>query len=104
ALAAHEHLPWSGLAVVLDVDGHALTWSAVAVRGDMLRVLHTQAAPQLARGIWLCRLLDGAALRCVRLSRRDPRESAEIEQVLFDQLAAVLDTHTSEQPVEMVLQ
>ncbi|HEY7157079.1 MAG TPA: FHA domain-containing protein [Gemmataceae bacterium] len=104
ALAAHEHLPWSGLAIVVDLDGHALTWSAVTVRDDVLRVLHTHAVPQLARGVWLCRLLDGAALRCVRLSRRDPRESADIEQVLFDQLAIVLDTPRSDEPVKMVLQ
>src|SRR5262249_47371827 len=76
---------------------------AGAVRGDMLRVLYSQTAPHLARSVWLCRLLDGAALRCVRLSRRDPRESAETEQVLFDQLAAVLDTHMGNEPVEMVL-
>jgi hypothetical protein len=104
ALAAHEHLPWSGVAVVVDLDGHALTLSAVTVREDLVRVPHTQSAPHLARGVWLCRLLDGAALRCVRLSRRDPRESAETEQALFDQLAAVLDTRVGEEPAEMVLQ
>lgn len=104
ALAAHEHLPWSGLALVVDLDGHALTWSAVAVRDDVLRVLHTHAVPHLARGVWLGRLLDCAALRCIRLSRRDPRESAETEQSLFDQLAQVLDTHLGHEPAEMVLQ
>jgi hypothetical protein len=104
ALAAHEHLPWSGLAVVVDLDGHALTLSAVAVRDDVVRLPHVQVATHLARGVWLCRLLDGAALRCVRLSRRDPRESAETEQALFDQLAAVLDTRGGEEPAEMVLQ
>lgn len=104
ALAAHEHLPWSGLAIVVDLDDHALTLSAVAVRDDMVRVPHSQTLPHLARGVWLCRLLDGAALRCVRLSRRDPRESAEIEQVLFDQLAAVLDIRVGDEPAEMVLQ
>ena len=104
ALAAHEHLPWSGLAVVVEVDGHALTLSAVAVRDDVLRVSYSQAMPQLARGVWLCRLLDGAALRCVRLSRRDPRESAETEQTLFDHLASMLDTRGGEEPVEMVIQ
>lgn len=104
ALAAHEHLPWSGLAVVVDLDGHALTWSAVTVREDVLHLLHTHTVPQLARGVWLCRLLDGAALRCVRLSRRDPRESAETEQALFDHLTAALDTPRGDEPVEMVLQ
>jgi hypothetical protein len=91
ALAAHEYLPWLGLAVVVDLDGHALTMSAVTVRDDVVRAPHTHLAPHLARGVWLGRLLDGAALRCVRLSRRDPRESAETEQALFDQLAALLD-------------
>ncbi|MGH7169734.1 MAG: FHA domain-containing protein [Gemmataceae bacterium] len=104
ALAAHEHLPWSGLAVVVDVDGHALTLSAVTVRDDLVRVPHTQSAPHLARGVWLCRLLDAAALRCIRDSRRDPRESAETEQTLFDQLAAMLDSRAGEEPAEMVLQ
>jgi hypothetical protein len=104
ALAAHEHLPWSGLAVVVDLDGHALTLSAVAVRDDLVRVPHVHPAPHLARGVWLCRLLDCAALRCVRLSRRDPRGSAETEQALYDQLAAVLDTRLGEEPAEMVLQ
>jgi hypothetical protein len=103
-LAAHEHLPWSGLAVVVDLDGHALTFSAVAVRDDVLRVAHLHVVPQLGRGVWLGRLLDCAALRCVRLSRRDPRESAETEQTLFDQLAAVVDSRVGDEAVEMVLQ
>ncbi|MHB1424057.1 MAG: FHA domain-containing protein [Gemmataceae bacterium] len=104
ALAAHEHLPWSGQAVIVDVDGHALTFSTVAVRNDLVRVLHVHAIPRLSRNVWLCRLLDRAAVRCIHLSRRDPRESAETEQALFDRLAAVLDTEGSQDSVEMVLQ
>ncbi len=104
ALAAHEHLPWSGQAVIVDLDGYALTFSAVAVRNDMARLLHVHSAPALARGVWLGRLLDCAALRCIRLSRRDPRESGETEQVLFDHLAAVLDSRLGEEPAEMVVQ
>lgn len=103
-LAAHVYLPWSGLAVVVDIDGCALTFSAVAVGDDQLSVPHTHPAPRLGRGAWLGRLLDRAALRCVRLSRRDPRESAETEQLLFDQLADVLDSGVGEGPAEMVLQ
>src|SRR6185437_4793682 len=102
ALAAHEHLPWSGLAVVIDLDGHALTWSVVAVRDDVVRVLHTHPVPSLARGVWLCRLLDCVAYRCVRLSRRDPRESAETEQTLFDQLASLLDARLGDELAEVV--
>jgi hypothetical protein len=104
ALAAHEHLPWSGQAVVIDLDGYALTLSAVAVREDRVRVLHVHPATRLGRNVWLSRLLDGAALRCIRLSRRDPREVAETEQALFDQLAAVLDSQAREEPVQLVLQ
>jgi hypothetical protein len=104
ALASHEHLPWSELAVVVDLDGYALTLSAVAVRDDRVRVLHVHHAPQLGRGVWLGRLLDGAALRCIRLSRRDPRELAETEQALFDQLADALDSRAGDEPAELVLQ
>ena len=104
ALAAHEHLPWSGQAVVIDLDGYALTLSAVAVREDRVRVLHVHPATRLGRSVWLSRLLDGAALRCIRLSRRDPREVAETEQALFDQLAVVLDSRAGAEPVQLVLQ
>jgi FHA domain len=104
ALAAHEHLPWSGLAVVVDLDGHALSWSAVTVREDVLRVRYSHPATHLARGDWLCRLLNCVADRCVRLSRRDPRESAEIEQGLYDQLVSLLETHQGDEPAEVVIQ
>ncbi|HTU90615.1 MAG TPA: hypothetical protein VMF69_11120 [Gemmataceae bacterium] len=104
ALAAHEHLPWSGQAVIIEMDGYALTFSAVAVRDEQVRVLRACPVPRLGRGAWIGRLLDSAALRCIRLSRRDPRESAETEQALFDQLAAMLENSSGEGPVEMVLQ
>jgi hypothetical protein len=104
ALAAHEHLPWSGQAVIIDIDGYALTLSSVTVRDDRMRVLHVHPAVRLGRGIWLGRLLDGAALRCIRLSRRDPRELAETEQALFDQLAAVLDNRVNDEPAHLILQ
>jgi hypothetical protein len=104
ALAAHEHLPWSGHAVIVDVDGHALTFAAVAVDSDMVRVLHVHIAPHLGRSVWLCRLLDRAAVRCIHLSRRDPRESADTEQALFDQLAVLLDTDVGQESAMMVLQ
>jgi hypothetical protein len=87
ALAGCEHLPWGGLALVGDVDGHAFTWSAVAVRDDRASLLETSTLPGLGRAAWLRRLLDGVAVRCVRTTRRDPRESPEAEQSLYEQLA-----------------
>jgi hypothetical protein len=89
--AAREQLPWSGRALVVDCDGHALSWSAVDVGQDQARLVASQSAPHLAQGAWLRRLLDGVARRCVRLSRRDPRESAETEQSVYDQLAEILE-------------
>lgn len=104
ALAAHEQLPWSGLALVVDVDGHALSWSAVHLGGDRAELLETQTSPRLARSFWLGRLLDGAAHRCVRVSRRDPRESADADQSLYDQLAEWLEGGADEGSVELAVQ
>jgi hypothetical protein len=90
AMAAYERLPWSGLALVADVDHHALTWSAVAVQADRVQLVQTHVCPHLGLGAWLNRLLNGAAGRCVRMSRRDPRGSGDAEQSLYDQLGRLL--------------
>jgi hypothetical protein len=90
ALAAYEQAPWSGLALIVDVDGHGMTWSAVSVECDLVQLVQTHVCPQLAVGVWLLRLLNGTAVRCVRMSRRDPRHSADAEQTLYDQLEQVL--------------
>ncbi len=105
ARAAQDHLPWAGLALVLDVDGHALTWSAVAVGNDSARLVASQSAPHLARGAWLGRLMAGIARRCIRQSRRDPCESAEAEQNLYDQLLHLLEAPpVGDQRADLALQ
>jgi hypothetical protein len=104
ALAAYEELPWSGLALVLDLDDYGLTWSAVALAGERVRLVRSETTPALGRGAWLRRLLEGVARRCIRLSRRDPRESADAEQSLYDQLADVLATHPEGGRVELMVQ
>ena len=90
ALAAYERLPWSGMALLADVDNHALTWSAVSVEANHVQLIQTHVCPHLGLSAWMNRLLNGAAGRCVRLSRRDPRGSADAEQSLYDQLARLL--------------
>jgi len=90
-LAAHQQAPWGGLTLVVDVDGGALTWSALLVDGSSVRLLESQPAPRLARGAWLQRLLDCVAGRCVRMSRRDPRQLPDSDQALYEQLAAQLE-------------
>jgi hypothetical protein len=104
ALGAPEYLPWSGQALVLDVDGHALTWSALLLADESARLLASQSWRHLGRGAWLSRLLNGVATRCVRLSRRDPRESADAEQYLYDQLLQVVGGPASSSAHEVVLQ
>jgi hypothetical protein len=82
-------LPPGALVLVGDVDGYALTWSLLEVTNGQVRHHQSHWAPHLARAAWLRRLLDGAAQRCVRVCRRDPRQSAEAEQSLYDQLGGL---------------
>jgi hypothetical protein len=86
-----DALPWSGQVLVGDVDGHAFTWSLIDLTGNVARHLYTQVQPALRRTAWLCRILDGVAHGCVRTCRRDPRESADTEQSLYDQLGRIVD-------------
>lgn len=77
--------------LVVDVDGHALTWSLLQREGDELRLRQVQASPHLARTAWLRKLMDGVAHRCIRQSRRDPRSTPETDQAMFEQLSWLLD-------------
>jgi hypothetical protein len=88
---AFQRRPWSGVALVGDVDGGSFTWSAVAAEGTQARLLEVQSHPRLNRSAWLMRLLDAVAGRCIRLSRRDPRQVPETEQALFNRLSTSLD-------------
>jgi hypothetical protein len=91
ALAAYAEQPWSGLAVIVDADAHALTWAAIMLAGNQLRVLETQVFPHLSLRVWKERLLNALADGCVRQSRRDPRDSAPAEQALYEQLDDALE-------------
>lgn len=91
------HLPACvmDLVLVIDCDGYALTWSVVERSQGQLRLRMTQPATHLGRSIWIRKLLDGVAQRCVRHSRRDPRESAATEQAVYEQVVALLDQGVS---------
>ncbi|MFM7150034.1 MAG: FHA domain-containing protein, partial [Gemmataceae bacterium] len=93
----------SGLILVIDADGHAMTLSVVERTGGELRLRVVQSSPHVQRGLWLRRLVDGAASRCVRQCRRDPRESAQTEQYLYEQFVHLLDQGNG-RPVQMHLQ
>jgi hypothetical protein len=63
-----------------------------------------QSIPALGARAWKDRLIDGIADCCIRQSRRDPRESADAEQGLYDQLDHALEAYRQGKMVELVVQ
>jgi hypothetical protein len=80
-----------GAVVVVDADEYALSAVVVAVERDRVRVLASASWPKFSAKAWKDRLLDAVSDRCVRLCRRDPRDSADAEQALFEQLDAAIE-------------
>jgi hypothetical protein len=80
-----------GALVVIDADEFALSAALLSVEEDVVRMVGSAVWPRLALKAWKDRLLDAVADRCVRLCRRDPRDSAEAEQALFEQLDEAID-------------
>lgn len=115
ALSAYAGAPWSGLALAVDADDHALTCTLIAsserpepreepgTRLPTLSRTHVVSLPRLGVRAWKNRLIDAIADRCVRQSRRDPRDAPAAEQMLFDQLEDVLDACWQEQMVEVAV-
>jgi hypothetical protein len=83
--------PAPAVAVICDLDEYALSVSLVKVDAEQAQLLATSSYPRLGMRVWKDRLLDLVADRCVRLCRRDPRDSAEAEQSLYEQIEASLD-------------
>jgi molecular chaperone DnaK (HSP70) len=104
ALIAYAEQPWSGAALVADIDDHALTWSVVQIEGGQARLLATEAWPLLSLRAWRERLLDVLADRCVRQSRRDPRDSGDAEQSLYEQIDPILEVCRHGQMAEAAVQ
>lgn len=91
ALAAYAEQPWYGMAIVLDVDDHALTISTVNTQEGQAHLVETRSFPHLGLQTWKDRLLDALADGCVWQSRRDPRASPQAEQALYEQLDGVME-------------
>ncbi len=90
-----------GALLVLDADEFAVSAALVSVQTDQVKLVGSAAWPRLAVKLWKDRLLDAVADRCVRLCRRDPRDSAEAEQALFEQLDAALDRARAGQRISL---
>jgi hypothetical protein len=102
--AQTQQQPWSGLTYVLDADEHALTWSVVSCEDGQAHLVAGHTQPRLGVLAWKERLLDSVAERCVRQSRRDPRDSAPAEQMLWDQLDTAVDSCAAGQMADLIIQ
>jgi hypothetical protein len=87
--------------IVVDVDDHALMASVIRISEEEVRTIATASFPRLGSRVWRERLLDMLSDRCVRLCRRDPRDNAEAEQMLYDQLDGAIDRARTGQRVAL---
>jgi hypothetical protein len=99
-----QQQPWFGLTYVLDADEHAQTWSVVSCEDGHAHLVAVHTQLRLGVPAWKERLLDAVAERCVRQSRRDPRDSAPAEQMLWDQLDAAVDLCAAGQMADLIIQ
>jgi molecular chaperone DnaK (HSP70) len=104
ALAAHAAEAWTGLALVLDADDHAVTATTVVADGEKMLFHASQSWPRLNLRAWKTRMLNAVAERCIRQSRRDPRDSASAEQALYEQLEDALDRSAKGKVIELLIQ
>jgi len=92
-----------GALVIVDADEYALSAAAVMVERDHAKLIAPACWPRIAVRSWKDKLLDAVSDRCVRLCRRDPRDSAEAEQSLFEQLDDALDRTRAGQRVNLTV-
>jgi hypothetical protein len=103
ALAGYHQQRWSGFALVVDADDHALSWTILKTTPDQMQVVATKAEPRLPLLFWKKKLLDSIADLCIHHSRRDPRDSGAAEQLLFDQLDDVFAAEQQDRMVEVII-
>lgn len=92
-----------GAVVVIDADEFAVSAALVSVEADRVKLVGSGAWPRLAVKAWKDRLLDAVSDRCVRLCRRDPRDSADAEQSLYEQLDEALDRARAGQRISLTV-
>lgn len=92
-----------GAVVVIDADAFALSAAVVDLDRTAARLAAAEHWPKLGLKTWFDKLLDAIADRCVRLCRRDPRDSADAEQALFEQLPEAMDRARAGQRVSLTV-
>ena len=89
--------------LIVDVDDHALTGSLVHCEVNQARLIATTIQPRLNLRAWKERLLDALSDRCVRVCRRDPRDSAAAEQALYEQIDDALERLKQGQKIDLTV-
>ena len=92
-----------GAVAVIDADEYALSVAIVGVEQAKVRMLASMCWTRFAVKAWKDRLLDAVSDRCVRLCRRDPRDNADAEQALFEQLDDALEHARTGQRVSLTV-
>jgi hypothetical protein len=90
-----------GTVLVIDADEYALSAALISVDTDLVKSVGSAVWARLAVKAWKDRLLEAISDRCVRLCRRDPRDSAEAEQALYEQLDEALDRTRAGQRISL---
>ncbi len=93
--------PGPNVLVVVELDDFAFSATLVELHPEQLRCGPPIHEPRLSLRIWKERLLDRISDRCVRLCRRDPRDSAVAEQALYEQLDLALLAYRQGQRAEL---
>jgi hypothetical protein len=101
--AGRRPLSLGSVALVVDADDYALTGAAVGFEDGQARLMGTAVSPRLGLRFWRERLLDALADRCIRLCRRDPRDSAATEQSLYEQIDDALDRARHGQKIDLTV-
>ncbi len=102
-LAAYRQQPWTGPALLVDVDDHALTWAVLHAGAGQFQVQNRKTLPRLNVRAWKGCLLDAVADLCIRQNRRDPRDCGATEQFLYDQLEDVFAAAAQDELVEVLI-
>jgi len=89
--------------VVVDADEFALHATVVGIEPGEVKLLGHAVWPKLSFKLWKDRLLDAISDRCVRVCRRDPRDSADAEQALYERLDESLHRVRLGQPVSLTV-
>jgi hypothetical protein len=89
--------------LIVDVDDYAMTVSVVRMSEEEVRTIGSATFPRLGARLWRDRLLDALADKCVRNCRRDPRDTADAEQMLYDQIEESIDRARTGQRVSLTV-